>query len=44
MYPGVLLQEFTISEVLATSHRSAVLRRDRGQVATPTREFMQRWG
>ena len=55
MYPGVLILEFTDSEVLAPSRRStlkgintpmgtsAVLRRDRGQAAAPTGGFCNDW-
>jgi len=41
MHPGVLILEFTDSEVLAPSCRSAVLRRDRGQEAAPTAGSIQ---
>ena len=55
MYPGVLILEFTHSEVLAPSRRStlkgintpmgtsAVLQRDRGQAAAPTGGFCNDW-
>jgi len=42
--PGVLAPEITMSENLAPSRRSAVLRRDHGQVAAPTSGFMRRLG
>jgi len=43
MYPGVLIPEFTMCEVLAPSC-GAVLRRDRGHATAPACGCMQRLG
>jgi len=42
MYLDALILEFTISEILAPSRRSAVLRSERGHAAAPACGFMQR--